>query len=171
MQSHKAYLSLPDLHWQLSKNKEPFTKIWAFLVAQTVKRLPTMRETQVRSLGREDPLEKWMATHSSILAWKIPWTEEPGRLQSLGSQRVQHHLATKPPIRISKGCNPTQKWQMGVTEKRVQDLKVSFTICFILPSAFLRDQIENLSKVLDIFVPTGSLKHCTGTRNTASLSF
>ena len=51
----------------------------------------------VRSLGREDPLEKEMAIHSSILAWKIPWTEEPGRLQSLGSQRVWHDLASKPP--------------------------------------------------------------------------
>ena len=58
------------------------------LVAQTVKRLPAMRETWVRSLGQEDLLEKEMATHSSILAWKIPWTEEPGRLQSTGSQRV-----------------------------------------------------------------------------------
>ena len=55
-----------------------------------VKRLPTMRETQVQSLGQEDPLEKEMATHSSTLAWKIPWTEEPGRLQSVGSQRVGH---------------------------------------------------------------------------------
>ena len=54
------------------------------------KRLPTMRKTQIRSLGQEDPLEKEMATHSSILAWKIPWTEEPGRLQSMGSQRVRH---------------------------------------------------------------------------------
>ena len=54
-----------------------------------VKRLPTMQETQVQSLGREDPLEKEMVTHSSILAWKIPWMEEPGRLQSMGSQRVR----------------------------------------------------------------------------------
>ena len=60
------------------------------LVAQTVKRLPIMWETQVRSLGREDLLEKEMATHSSILAWKIPWTEEAGRLQSMESQRVRH---------------------------------------------------------------------------------
>ena len=59
-------------------------------MAQTVKRLSTMRETQVQSLGREDPLEKEMATHSSTTAWKIPWTEEPGRLQSMGSQRVGH---------------------------------------------------------------------------------
>ena len=62
----------------------------ASLVAQTVKRLPTMRETRVQSLGREDPLEKEMTTHSSTLAWKIPWTEEPGRLQSMGSRRVGH---------------------------------------------------------------------------------
>ena len=58
------------------------------LVAQTVKHLPTMQETRVQSLGWEDLLEKEMATHSSILAWKIPWTEEPGRLQSTESQRV-----------------------------------------------------------------------------------
>ena len=64
--------------------------IKASLVAQTVKRLPEMWETQVRSLGWEDPLEKEMATHSSILAWRIPWIEEPGRLQSTGSQRVGH---------------------------------------------------------------------------------
>jgi len=55
-----------------------------------VKRLPTMWETWVQSLGRKDPLEKEMATHSSILAWKTPWMEEPGRLQSMGSQRVGH---------------------------------------------------------------------------------
>ena len=62
----------------------------ASLVAQRVKRLPAMRETWVRFLGREDPLEKEMATHSRTLAWRIPWTEEPGRLQSTGSQRVGH---------------------------------------------------------------------------------
>ena len=62
----------------------------ASLVAQTVKRLPTMRETWVRSLGWEDPLEKEMATHSSIHAWKIPWAKEPSGLQSMGSQRVGH---------------------------------------------------------------------------------
>ena len=60
------------------------------LVAQTVKHLTTMWETQVQSLGWEDLLEEEMATHSSILAWKIPWTEEPGRLQSMGSQRAGH---------------------------------------------------------------------------------
>ena len=56
-----------------------------------VKRLPTMRETRVQALGQEDLLEKEMATHSSILAWKIPWMEDPGRLQSMGSQRVGHN--------------------------------------------------------------------------------
>ena len=65
-------------------------KPWTSLVAQTVKRLPAMQETQVQSLGREDPLEKEMATHSSTLTWKIPWMEEPGRLQSMGSQTVGH---------------------------------------------------------------------------------
>ena len=59
-------------------------------MAQTVKRLPIMWKTWVRSLGREDLLEKEMASHSSILAWKIPWMEEPDRLQSMGSQRVGH---------------------------------------------------------------------------------
>ena len=63
---------------------------WTSLVAQTVKRLPTMWETWVQSLGWEDLLEKEMATHSCILAWKIPWMEEPDRLQSMGSQRVGH---------------------------------------------------------------------------------
>ena len=62
----------------------------ASLVTQTVKYLPAMWEPQVQSLGWEDPLEKGMATHSSILVWRIPWTEEPDRLQSMGSQRVRH---------------------------------------------------------------------------------
>ena len=59
-------------------------------MAQAVKNLPAMQETQVQSLGGEDPLEKETVTHSSILAWKTPWTEEPGGLQSMGSQRVGH---------------------------------------------------------------------------------
>ena len=63
-----------------------------------LKNLPAMQEmqeTQVRSLGQEDPLEKKMATHSNILAWRIPWTEKPSGLQSMGSQRVRHYLVTK----------------------------------------------------------------------------
>ena len=71
------------LYCFLNKHRTP-------LVAQMVKRLSTMWETRVQSLGREDLLEKEVATHSSILAWKIPWIEEPGRLQSMGLQRVGH---------------------------------------------------------------------------------
>ena len=63
-------------------------------MAQRLKRLPPMWETRVRSLGWEEPLEKEMVTHSSILAWRLPWTEKPGRLQSMGSQRVRHDWAT-----------------------------------------------------------------------------
>ena len=66
----------------------------AYLVAQMVKTLPAMQETWVRSLGQKDPLEKGMATHSSILDWRIPWTEEPSRLYSMGSQRIGHDWAT-----------------------------------------------------------------------------
>ena len=73
--------------------RKPLT-VWTSLVVQTVKSLPTMQETWVWSLGWEEPLEKETATHSSTLAWKIPWTEEPGRLQSMGSQRVRHNWAT-----------------------------------------------------------------------------
>ena len=66
---------------------------WASLVAQMIKHLPAMQETWVRSLGQGEPLEKEMATHSSILAWKIAWTEEPSGLKSLGSQRVGYNGA------------------------------------------------------------------------------
>ena len=67
---------------------------WASLVAQTVKNLPATRETWVQSLGQEDPMEKGMATHSNVLAWRTLWTDEPGRLQSMGSQRVGHAWVT-----------------------------------------------------------------------------
>ena len=70
--------------------EELLMKEWASLMAQMVKNLPATQETWVQSLGWKDPLEKGMATHSSILAWRIPWTEEPGALQSVGSQRVGH---------------------------------------------------------------------------------
>ena len=72
----------------------PFHCYRTSLVAQMVKCLPTMQETRVQSLGQEDRLEKEMATHSSVLAWKTPWMEEPGRLQSMGWQRVGHDWAT-----------------------------------------------------------------------------
>ena len=70
------------------------TALWASLVTQMVKNLTTMQETQAQSLGQRDSLEKGMATHSSILAWRMPWTEEPGRLQSIGLQRVRHDWVT-----------------------------------------------------------------------------
>ena len=73
----------------------PLEYSWASLGAQLVKNPPAMWETWVWSLGRKDPLEEGVATHSSILAWRIPWTEESGRLQSMGSQRVRHNWATE----------------------------------------------------------------------------
>ena len=79
--------------------------IGASLVAQRLKRLLAMQETWVQSLGQEDPLEKEMATHSSILAWRIPWMEEPGRLQSTGSQRVGHDSATSVSFYIKSCCS------------------------------------------------------------------
>ena len=78
---------LPYSNWRaLNLAHSINTSMRASLIAQSVKNLPAMQETWVRFLGREDPLEKEMATHSSILAWKIPWTEEPGELQSMGPQ-------------------------------------------------------------------------------------
>ena len=71
--------------------EENVFKKMLYQVAQMVKNPPEVQEIRVRSLGREDPLEKGMATHSSILVWEIPWTEEPGGLQSTGSQRVRPH--------------------------------------------------------------------------------
>ena len=88
-----------DLYWI----KEFTQNGWDLhvLVAQIVKNLPATKETQVQSLVQEDPLEKGMATHSNILAWRIPWTEEPGRLQSMGSQRVGHDWVTS--LSLSNG--------------------------------------------------------------------
>ena len=92
------------------KCKKYFTFIISYPaspVAQLVKNLPAIQETGVRSLGWEDPMEKEMATHSSILAWKIPWTEKPGPLQSVhGVSRVGHNLATKTPHIISPEKKP-----------------------------------------------------------------
>ena len=81
----------PSAKWWFSNQ---CTSYWASLVAQTVKNLPAMQETQVRSLGQEDPLVKGEVTHPSVLAWRIPWTEEPGGLQSMGLPRVGHDWAT-----------------------------------------------------------------------------
>ena len=73
----------------LEEKSSHILPLWASLLAQTVENLPAMQDIQVQSLGQEEPLEKGMATHPSILAWRIPWTEKPSRLQSMGSQRVR----------------------------------------------------------------------------------
>ena len=87
------YSALPH-HQALRVSARPPPGPWASLVAPTVKNLPVMTQDWVGFLGWEDPLEKGMATHPSILAWRIPWTEEPGGLQSMGSQRVGHDWTT-----------------------------------------------------------------------------
>ena len=83
-------------------------QVGASLVAQRLKHLPVMQETQVQSLGREDPLEKEMATHSSIIPWRIPWMEEPGGLQSMGSQRVGHDLETS----LTHSLTHSNRWSL-----------------------------------------------------------
>ena len=103
---------LTFLLWSKSQSRETLTVVpghvlfptmMAFLVAQMVKNLPAMRETWDQSWGRKDPLEKRMATHSSILTWEIPWTEEPCGLQSMGSQKIGHDWATNT-FSFSNGC-------------------------------------------------------------------
>ena len=91
---------------------------WSFqpLVAQTVRNLPVIQETQVWSLGQEDPLEKEMATHYSILAWGIPWTEEPGGLQSVELQTVRHDWAPAPPESLGKGRSASFRKTRGGRE-------------------------------------------------------
>jgi len=105
------------------------------LVAQMVKCLSTMRETRVLSLGWEDPLEKEMAIHSSTIAWKIPWTEEPGRLQSMGSQRVRHDWAT------SRSRSFTLH-QSSISRVTIYSLDVLLSqVCLVLLSQFWTSQL------------------------------
>ena len=87
---HAAAHGITESQTQLSDWTKLNTIQWASLVAQMVKNLPAMQETQVQSLGWEDSLEKGMANCSSILAWRIPWTGEPGELQFMGTQSVEH---------------------------------------------------------------------------------
>ena len=90
-----SFLIFKWVKWYQDDNLNfPPALLWASLVAQTAKNLPAVQETMVLSLGWEEPLEKEIATHSSILALRIPWTEEPGELRSMGSQRVGHNWAT-----------------------------------------------------------------------------
>ena len=86
----KKLVPQPTTNWKLMNRGNIFLDNLKVSLAQLVKNLPAVQETQVQSLGLEDPLEKDMATHFSILAWKISWTQEPGGLQSMGSQRVGH---------------------------------------------------------------------------------
>ena len=83
---------------------------WASLVAQMVKCLPAMQETQVQSLGQEDLLEEEIATDSNILAWKIPWTVESGWLQSMGSQKVRHNWVTEHACTVDRQCFVSFRW-------------------------------------------------------------
>ena len=88
--SNQVYPAVPPLRELFnSKGESNLINCWASLITQLVKNLPAMQETQVQFLGREDPLEKEMTTHSSILVWKIPWAQESGRLQSMGSQESE----------------------------------------------------------------------------------
>ena len=91
LKAHKCVISLTRVSWQM----QLLTPLWGFFVGSMVKNLPAMWETWVQSLGREDPLEKEMGAHSSILAWRIPWTEQTGGLQSIGSQESQIWLSDK----------------------------------------------------------------------------
>ena len=109
-------------------------------VAQTVKYLPTMWETRVRALGGEDPLEKEMATHSSTLAWKIPWTEEPGRLQSMGLQRVGHDWASLLHFMDTKDSGP----KLPIYNKKCLKGKVYLPIILRL---IISQKTSNLSKL------------------------
>ena len=110
----------------------------ASLVAQRLKRLPAMRETWVWSLGREDPLEKELATHSSILAWRNPWTEEPGRLQSMGSQesdmteRLHFHFQTGTKAdNVGEVCRPPV-----APTRRPQRVLLCYRVWTILQSTY-----------------------------------
>ena len=96
--------------------------IMASLVAQRLKPLPEMRKARVRSLGQEDPLEKEMASHSSTLAWRIPWREEPGRLQSMGSQRVGHDWVTSL-THFTHGFSSSHVWMWELDYKESWALK------------------------------------------------
>ena len=103
--SSRCSRNVRSFSWRMVTLLFHFLYKGTFPVAQTVKNLPVMRETQVWFLGREDPLEKGMATYSSILAWRIPWTKEPGGPQSMGSQRAGHNWATDTLTQRLRACH------------------------------------------------------------------
>ena len=103
------------------------------LVAQTVKHLPTTRETRDQSLGWEDPLEKEMATHSSTLAWKIPWTEEPGCKDSDTTEQLQNH---------GFGENIVQRWVLFYAPyQRIYDINITYNWGWAVPASFLHCEV------------------------------
>ena len=126
-----------------SASEEFFSEVlssqWSFTTinpgAQTVKNLPKIQETQVQSLGWEDPLEKGMVTHSSILSWRIPWTEEPGGPQSMQSKRVGHHWEMN-----TRTCLPTQVslWQIS----KIGAIVPSMSVCVIFTIWFCDSSIK-----------------------------
>ena len=125
---------------------------WTSLVAQRVKCLPTMRDTQVQSLGWEDLLEKETATDSSILAWKTPWLEEPGRLQSRGSQRVRHDWATSINGRKQRRTNEPLMKVKEETEKVGLNLNIQKTkIMASGPTSSRHIYGEKMQTVRDLF--------------------
>ena len=112
-------LRLTFMEADLPKNFSIYAFFQASLVAQTAKHLPAMQETQVWSLSGEDPLEKEMEAHFSILAWKIPWMEEPGRLQSMGWQRVGHDWVTSlSPSSMPSSSFSTKHWYRRWCKKK-----------------------------------------------------
>ena len=128
----KKYRSCCQMGCGILWNLEQFlstTYKHASLVAQTIKHLPAMWETWVWSVGQEDPLEKEMATHSSTLAWKIPWTEEPGRLQSMWLQRVGHDWAISLTITI-------QGWSLWLSNVKVKWNRTFWFFALCPQSAF-----------------------------------
>ena len=113
----------------VSGNRETQAEGGASLVAQRVKNLPAVQETWVRFLGWKDPLEKEITTHSSILAWKIPWTEDPGRLQSMGLQRIGHDWATNTFTFSRQGRKMGNGWSVEHSEHR-QCLLIKFVVVY-----------------------------------------
>ena len=117
----------------------------ASLVAQTVKNLPAVQETQFQSLGQEDPLEKVIATNSSILASKIPWTEEPGRLQSMGSQRVTQQSNYGPIHSL-----PRMKFRCDSNSCKYGEKQVTSNLCVALGASLVAQTVNNTCNVGDL---------------------
>ena len=128
----------------------------ASLVAQTVKRLPAMQETWVRSLDREDPLEKEMAIHSSTLAQKIPWMEEPDRLQSMGLQRVEHDWVTSLTDEEMEAQMVEEIHQIWLTGHELELDLQSTSVRLQVLASHMKTQLKNLPGLKQSIYLTGS---------------